>query len=371
VRAADRRARRPVVGRDGAAPGRRRLPEPAEQRRGDRALRGDDDVGRAEPLAAGDVHLGRPRRTSLARPPRPPPGPHGPRRQPCRELRRQLLHAERRHGDLAAEEGPEHQLGHAARGRHPGVEERAGEERAEEAGGDRRREPAVVSSCRVGRCGPVARSGRAGRAPAAARRAAAPRRRPSRPRGGDRSPPTGSCSGSASRRNRPDGGRDPGEKGRRSSASRSNRARRRVAGEQHLEAAVEPEPVDDVGADPAADPSSGLQHRHLTARPRAAATGAGQAGQPGTDDHHVGIHAASPLPSATRSARRGEGWTNSKPASEQARRDTPAGSPSPASRPSRRTGGLSANGGIGSTVGRFSTSRWTWSARRSSPGRAR
>ena len=64
-----------------------------------------------------------------------------------------------------------------------------------------------------------------------------------------------------------------------------------VGGVEQLEAAVDEEAVDAVGADPTADHVGSLQHDDvapgLGQRLRAA-----QAGQPGTHDHHVCVHAS-------------------------------------------------------------------------------
>jgi hypothetical protein len=78
----------------------------------------------------------------------------------------------------------------------------------------------------------------------------------------------------------------------------------RVAGEQDLEAAVEPVAVHDIRADPAADRVGGLEHHHLAAgRPQGQRTG--QPGEPGADDDDVSIghaHAARSSSSAASSA---------------------------------------------------------------------
>jgi hypothetical protein len=84
----------------------------------------------------------------------------------------------------------------------------------------------------------------------------------------------------------------------------------RVAGEQDLEAAVEPVAVHDIGADPAADGVRGLEHHHLAAgRPQRQRTG--QPGEPGADDDDVSIghaHAARSSSSAASSALTSEVW---------------------------------------------------------------
>ena len=63
--------------------------------------------------------------------------------------------------------------------------------------------------------------------------------------------------------------RAPGSKRQRSSAVEVELGLRlRVCGEQHLEPAIEPVAVDDVGADPAADAVGPLQHHGVQTRPR-------------------------------------------------------------------------------------------------------
>jgi hypothetical protein len=62
-----------------------------------------------------------------------------------------------------------------------------------------------------------------------------------------------------------------------------------VGGQQDLEAAVESEAVDHVGAHPPADAVTGLEHRHVDASP-VQRDGAREAGQAGADHDHFGIH---------------------------------------------------------------------------------
>ena len=79
----------------------------------------------------------------------------------------------------------------------------------------------------------------------------------------------------------------PGTNGQRSQRVEvDGGAQRRVDGVEDLEAAVEPEPVDDVGRDAAAGPVGGVEHRDVEPAPREHGGGA-QAGEPGADDHHV------------------------------------------------------------------------------------
>ena len=59
-----------------------------------------------------------------------------------------------------------------------------------------------------------------------------------------------------------------------------------VGGEQHLEAAVEPEALHDVGAHAPADAVRGLEDAHARSR-LVEAEGAGEAGEARAHDHHV------------------------------------------------------------------------------------
>ena len=61
-----------------------------------------------------------------------------------------------------------------------------------------------------------------------------------------------------------------------------------VGGVEQLEAAVDLEAVDALGADPAADLVGGLEHEHVVPRTDQL-DGAAQAGQPGPDDDDVGL----------------------------------------------------------------------------------
>ncbi len=77
------------------------------------------------------------------------------------------------------------------------------------------------------------------------------------------------------------------------------RAQRRVDRVEHLEAAVEPEPVHDVGRDPAAGPVGGVEHGDVEPAAREHGRGA-QAREARADDHDVVVgHASSAAESAS------------------------------------------------------------------------
>lgn len=61
---------------------------------------------------------------------------------------------------------------------------------------------------------------------------------------------------------------------------------RGVSGVHHLEAAIEPEAVNAVGHDPAAEPGSGFEDQHLKSGGREV-PGRGQPGRPAADDDDV------------------------------------------------------------------------------------
>ena len=131
-------------------------------------------------------------------------------------------------------------------------------------------------------------TGRVAHSPAYSPRAALPRRpptgRPSAP-----AAPESFCAGLVIRCRSPlqqdlDGGVEGAQV---EGVEVDRRPERRVAGVQHLEAAVERVAVDVVGADPAAHRVAGLQDRHVDA-PVGQLAGARQPGQPGPDHDDVG-----------------------------------------------------------------------------------
>lgn len=67
----------------------------------------------------------------------------------------------------------------------------------------------------------------------------------------------------------------------------------RIGSEQYLEAPVEAEPVDDVGADTASDPVGCLQHHDIAASTMDGVGGC-QTRQPGPYDHHFGVRRERP-----------------------------------------------------------------------------
>ena len=98
---------------------------------------------------------------------------------------------------------------------------------------------------------------------------------------------------------------------------------RGVGGQQHLEAAVEQEPVDLVGAHAPTDPVGRLEHDDVPStldEPQRR----DEAGESGPDDHDVrGVaHAQAGRSNATRSAARIVEWRNAKPASSSRRGST-------------------------------------------------
>src|SRR5690606_35437558 len=125
-------------------------------------------------------------------------------------------------------------------------------------------------------------------------------------------------------------------------------------GEQHLEAAVESKPVDDVGADPSPHTVSGFEHAHRSTGP-VQYGGAGQPGEPGADDDDgiVGTHQRS---SSARSAAARSTCSNANPSvwSTDGWTRCPSNSSASASSPPSRSFGP--NFGTGTMVGRPSTS---------------
>lgn len=71
-----------------------------------------------------------------------------------------------------------------------------------------------------------------------------------------------------------------------------------VVGIEHLEAAIEPEPVDDIGGNPPADPVGVFDDDGLDTGP-AQGPGGDQPRQTGTDDHDVGVCGESHRPDIT------------------------------------------------------------------------
>ena len=278
---------------------------------------GDDDLtGLHRPTVEHDVD------TALACPQLPHRAAQRERtlREARGELCAELAHAARRHRDVATEEAAEHELGDARRRREVGIEERAREERSEEALDDAAREADLaqpLGGCDLRACGdttPVSREDRT-----------APREQPERIDRRDRRAQQRTCrrDGRAERVGEAHGAAaavddDPGrERTQVERVAVEPAAHRRVGGEQHLEPAVDEEPVDLVGTYASTDAVGRLDDEHVT-------PGLGEpqrrdeAGEAGPDDHDVrGVaHAqAAARANATRSAARIVDWRNSNPAS--------------------------------------------------------
>lgn len=252
-----------------------------QQARGRRRVGGDDDGVRGDRPGRGvdgPAPDGGDRAAQVQR----------PRRQPSGQLLAHRLHPAGGQPDAAAHEAAPQQVQVAARGVQPVLEQDAGEEGAEEA-----------LEHRTAQAGPLQRLGGG-----AFRRGEQPRHgevaRAQRERGQRRLLPQRADRGGRRRRQgrgpatrvddgvrpavdpHPRAGEEPAEVQRR----QVEVGHPRVAGVEHLEAAVDDEPVDPLGRQPAAGVLRGLDDVHV-APGRGQPGGRGEPGQPGTDDHDL------------------------------------------------------------------------------------
>ncbi len=223
-----------------------------------------------------------------------------PGRQPGRQLRTESLHTGRRHGRVAPDEHPHHQVGEPPGCGHLGLEQQSGEERAQHPIDHPGRHPVPLPGCHrrtVALSQQDAARRKADGGGVRAQRCLVPQRADRRANRGQRSQGFPARVGQADHGSLHVQQHRPAEVAQVQSVGVHAPPHLWVAGVQHLEAAVQEKAVDPIGSGPAAHAVGCLDDLDVQAGLRQPG-GAGQPGQPGTDNDDIAIprQGHAPLP---------------------------------------------------------------------------